>query len=91
MDQTSFLLPQSNQQQMTPDQRRQAIAQHFQQQIMAQPAQNVAAGAGQLATGIGMGLQNQGSAYPAAPAGAQPGMLTQLGNLFSFGHNGGLY
>lgn len=90
--QQSFLLPQSNQQQMTPDQKRQALAQHFQQQIMGQPAQNVAQGAGQLATGIGMGLQNMNnSQYPSAPGGGQTSLWTSLGNLFTGNRNGGLY
>lgn len=92
--QQSFLLPSGNQQQMTPDQKRQALAQHFQQQIMSQPAQNVTQGAGQLAMGIGMGLkdymapQNQ---YPSAPGSsdAAPTMGgMNLASLFGFGNKG---
>lgn len=90
MDQQSFLIPQ-NTQQMTPDQRRQALAQHLQQQIMGQSAQNPMQGAAQMFAGVGMGMQQQSSAHPATPGGASPSFSTRMGNLFSFGNNGGLF
>lgn len=102
--QQSFLLPPPRQQQqMTPEEKRKAIAQHFQQQIMGGSAQNPEQGIGQLAQGIGAGIngwmskpQNQ---FPTAPnadgfanpngIGVQGSLLGGLGNLFNFGK--GLY
>lgn len=100
----SFLIPNQNQpgQQMTPEQRQQAILQQYQQQIMGQPAQNIAQGATQMATGIGMGLANYRdkpqNQFPTAPvpmadgATANPTTPTMgrmnFGNLFNFGNKG---
>lgn len=81
--------------QPTQDQRRQQMVQQFANQIMAQPAQTAAVGAGQLATGIGMGLMNynqkQNEAFPQAPGGAKPSLMTGLANFFTGRNNGGLY
>ena len=77
--------------QMTPDQRRQAVKQQFLQQIMGQPAENPMQGMGQLALGLGMGLDRWKGPFPSAPGGLRPDLATRFGNLFSPGHNGGLY
>jgi hypothetical protein len=98
----SFLMQNQNQggQQMTPDQRQQAMLQQFQQQIMGQPAQNAMQGATQLATGMGTGLANYANQpqnqFPGAPmaggatanptAPAMSGM--NFGSLFNFGNKG---
>lgn len=93
----SFLI--QNNTQMTPEQKRQAIAKNFAQQIMGQPAQSVEQGAAQLATGIGMGLANYRdptNQFPVQPADPNtgnvetPSLATRFGNLFAFGNNGGL-
>lgn len=95
----SFLI--QNNAQMTPEQKRQAIAKNFAQQIMGQPAQSVEQGMGQLAAGIGMGLANYRdptNQFPAQPADPNtgkvemPSLATRLGNLFAFGRqNGGMF
>lgn len=83
-------MQQQKAQQGQPDGRQQ-VSDQLAQQIMGQSAQSVPQGASQLATGIGMGLQKyNNSQFPAAPGGAQPDLATRFGNLFSFGHNGGL-
>lgn len=75
-----------------PKQTPQQVSQQIAQQIMGQPAQNVSQGATQLATGLGAGLAKyQANQFPTAPGGGQASPLTGLMNLFTFGHNGGLY
>lgn len=80
--------------QADPAARRQQIAAQLAQQIMGQPAQNVPQGASQLAAGLGMGLANwqkKGEAFPTAPGGADPSLMTGLANFFSGRKNGGLF
>lgn len=98
----AFLIHGQNGQSMTPEQRKQAMVQQLQQQIMGQPAQNVTQGAGQLAAGIGMGLANYGNQpenqFPSAPVAPSQGAVANpttptmgrmnLGNLFNFGNKG---
>ncbi len=82
------------QQQDDAETRRKQMVAQIQQQIMAQPAQFVAQGVGQLATGVGMGLQKyakQSEAFPTAPGGAGPSAMTGLVNFFTRRNNGGLY
>jgi hypothetical protein len=99
----SFLIHGQNGQNVSPQQRQQAMLQQFQQQIMGQPATSIEGGAGQLAAGIGMGLANYRNdptnQFPSAPvapsqgAVANPSMPTMggmnFGNLFNFGNKGG--
>lgn len=83
-----------NQGQTDPTVRRQQMAAQLAQQIMGQPAQNVPQGASQLAAGLGVGLANwqkKADAFPTAPGGADPSMLTGLANFFSGRKNGGLF
>ena len=77
--------------QMTPDDRRAAIRQQLAQQIMGQPARNPVAGMGQLALGLGMGIERMHGPFPETPNRGRADLATRFGNLFSFGHNGGLY
>lgn len=81
------------QQQLTPDQRREQIQQQFAQQILGQTPTTTAGGMGQLAAGLAMWRQHQQdqpqNQFPDAPGGAQPGLMTRIGNFF--GNNGGLY
>lgn len=80
--------------QADPTVRRQQMAAQLAQQIMGQPAQNVPQGAGQLAAGLGMGLANwqtKDAAFPTAPGGTDPSMMTGLANFFSGRKNGGLF
>lgn len=80
--------------QLTPDQRRQQMAQKFAQQLIGQPTQGVAHGIGQLIAGAGLGLakyRDEGQQFPAAPGGAQPSFASALGNFFTGRNNGGLY
>lgn len=76
------------------DQRRQQLAQQFQQQLLGQTPTTAAGGFAQLAAGIGMGLnryQQQGQQFPTAPGGGAPSFATTLGNFFTGRNNGGLY
>ncbi|MEH3109032.1 MAG: hypothetical protein PGN22_02875 [Agrobacterium cavarae] len=71
----------------------QKTAQQLAQQMLAQPAQNVAHGIGQMAAGAGLGLakfNQQGSAFPSAPGGATSNFATGLANFFTGRNNGGL-
>lgn len=75
-----------------PQAGQQDMASQLAQSIMGQPAQNVTQGAGQIAAGLGMGLRKyMDKQYPTAPGGAQPSFMTSMANLFTGGHNGGLY
>jgi uncharacterized Ntn-hydrolase superfamily protein len=81
-------------QQQTPEQRQKQAADGLAQRIMAQPAQNVGQGVGQLAAGLGMGLRDfmsQGQHFPIAPGGVKPSIGAQIGNFFTGRQNGGLF
>jgi hypothetical protein len=84
-----LIYPQNPGQQMTPEQRRQAMQQQIAQQIMGQPANTPEGGISQLAAGLAQWRGRQQQQYPDAPGGASPSMMTNLRNLF--GNNGGLY
>lgn len=81
--------------QPSEEQRRQQMMQQFAQQIVGQPTQNVAQGVGQMIAGAGLGLskfnQQQSAAFPQAPGGAKPSIMTGLANFFTGRNNGGLY
>lgn len=81
--------------QPSDEQRRQLMMQQFAQQIVGQPTQSVAQGVGQVIAGAGLGLskfnQQQNTAFPQAPGGAKPSIMTGLANFFTGRNNGGLY
>lgn len=88
--QSQPMTPQAMFGQLYPNQK---TAQQLAQQMIAQPAQNIAQGIGQMAAGAGLGLakfNQQASAFPAAPGGATPSLATGLANFFTGRNNGGL-
>jgi uncharacterized Ntn-hydrolase superfamily protein len=85
----AFNIPANETPEQAAQRKKQAVA-----MALAQPAQNVGQGLGQLGLGIMSGLQTragQGGAYPQAPATAQPSFGTHLMNLLTGNQNGGLY
>ncbi|WP_373413714.1 hypothetical protein [Ensifer aridi] len=71
---------------------REELAKQFQAQIMGQPLpQTIGGGAGMLGAGLAAGFAKRNAAFPTAPGGAQPSLMTGLANFFTGGRNGGLY
>ncbi|ASP50959.1 MULTISPECIES: hypothetical protein [Sinorhizobium] len=75
-----------------PNETREQLAQRLQAQIMGQAIpQSIGGGMGMLGTGLAAGFAKRNAAFPTAPGGAQPSMMTGLANFFTGGRNGGLY
>ncbi|MDE4621742.1 hypothetical protein GOD03_11760 [Sinorhizobium medicae] len=75
-----------------PNETREQLAQRLQAQIMGQPLpQSLGGGMGMLGAGLAAGFAKRNAAFPTAPGGAQPSMMTGLANFFTGGRNGGLY
>lgn len=71
---------------------RDELAKRLQAQIMGQPLpQTIGGGAGMLGAGLAAGFAKRNAAFPTAPGGAQPSLMTGLANFFTGGRNGGLY
>ncbi|PDT47442.1 hypothetical protein CO661_11915 [Sinorhizobium fredii] len=71
---------------------REEMAKRLQAQIMGQPLpQSIGGGAGMLGAGLAAGFAKRNAAFPTAPGGAQPSLMTGLANFFTGGRNGGLY
>ncbi|MEY9328240.1 hypothetical protein [Sinorhizobium fredii] len=71
---------------------REEMAKRLQAQIMGQPLpQSLGGGMGMLGAGLAAGFAKRNAAFPTAPGGAQPSMMTGLANFFTGGRNGGLY
>ncbi len=74
-----------------PNETREQLAQRLQAQIMGQPLpQSLGGGMGMLGAGLAAGFAKRDAAFPTAPGGAQPSMMTGLANFFTGGRNGGL-
>jgi len=74
-----------------PNETRDQLAQRLQAQIMGQPLpQSLGGGMGMLGAGLAAGFAKRNAAFPTAPGGAQPSMMTGLANFFTGGRNGGL-
>ncbi|ASP84170.1 hypothetical protein CN221_11100 [Sinorhizobium meliloti] len=74
-----------------PNETREQLAQRLQAQIMGQPLpQSLGGGMGMLGAGLAAGFAKRNAAFPTAPGGAQPSMMTGLANFFTGGRNGGL-
>ncbi|QGJ73817.1 hypothetical protein [Sinorhizobium meliloti] len=75
-----------------PNETREQLAQRLQAQIMGQPLpQSLGGGMGMLGAGLAAGFAKRNAAFPTAPGGAQPSLMTGLANFFTGGRNGGLY
>ncbi|MCM5689499.1 hypothetical protein [Sinorhizobium meliloti] len=75
-----------------PNETREQLAQRLQAQIMGQAIpQTIGGGMGMLGAGLAAGFAKRDAAFPTAPGGAQPSMMTGLANFFTGGRNGGLY
>ncbi|WP_085032304.1 hypothetical protein [Ensifer aridi] len=71
---------------------REELAKRLQAEIMGQPLpQTVGGGMGMLGAGLAAGFAKRNAAFPTAPGGAQPSLMTGLANFFTGGRNGGLY
>jgi hypothetical protein len=71
---------------------REELAKRLQAQIMGQPLpQTIGGGMGMFGAGLAAGLAKRKPAFPTAPGGAQPSVMTGLANFFTGGRNGGLY
>ncbi|WP_234837709.1 hypothetical protein [Sinorhizobium meliloti] len=71
---------------------RDQLAEKLRAQILGQPMpQTIGGGMGMLGAGIASGITNRNAAFPTAPGGAKPSMMTGLANFFTGGRNGGLY
>ncbi|WP_037460663.1 hypothetical protein [Sinorhizobium fredii] len=71
---------------------REELAKRLQAQIMGQPLpQSIGGGMGMFGSGLAAALAKRSAAFPTAPGGAQPSMMTGLANFFTGGRNGGLY
>lgn len=67
------------------------LAARLRSQILGQSLpQTVGGGMGMLGAGLAAGFAKRGAAFPAAPGGAQPSMMTGLANFFTGNRNGGL-
>ncbi|MDX0250299.1 hypothetical protein [Sinorhizobium meliloti] len=74
-----------------PNETREQLAQRLQAQIMGQAIpQSIGGGMGMLGAGLAAGFAKRNAAFPTAPGGAQPSMMTGLANFFTGGRNGGL-
>ncbi|MDW9814926.1 hypothetical protein GOB25_07565 [Sinorhizobium meliloti] len=70
---------------------REELAKRLQAQIMGQQLpQSIGGGMGMLGAGLAAGLAKRNAAFPTAPGGAQPSMMTGLANFFTGNRNGGL-